>query len=142
MTAAAAARPEPVRNAALSAAGLTTLVGLVLTILVVTRVLTPGDSAVLGPALASAIPTVVGAVSTVVAAFHARQRVTPLAAPLNAAGEQLLTAAQAAVAAGLTGPAQQPGVADHAAGGPRSEAARQAALNQPDQQPPAPPATG
>jgi protein-S-isoprenylcysteine O-methyltransferase Ste14 len=87
-----AARPEPVRNAALSAASITAVVGLVLTILVVTHVLTPDDSAILGPALATAIPTVVGAVSAVVAALRARLRVTPLSDPRDAAGQPLLTA--------------------------------------------------
>jgi hypothetical protein len=96
-------RPEPVRNAALSAASLTSVVGLVLTILVVTHVLTPEDSAVLGPALATATPTVVGAVSAVVAALRARAKVTPLSDPRDAAGRQLL------------GRQQEPGVADHAA---------------------------
>jgi hypothetical protein len=81
-----AARPEPVRNAALSAASITAVVGLVLTILVVTHVLTPDDSAILGPALATAIPTVVGA------ALRARLRVTPLSDPRDAAGQPLLTA--------------------------------------------------
>jgi hypothetical protein len=87
-----AARPEPVRNAALSAASLTAVVGLVLTILVVTHVLTPDDSAILGPALASGIPTVVGAVSAVVAALRARLQVTPLSDPRDATGQRLLTA--------------------------------------------------
>ena len=113
-------RPEPVRNAALSAAGLTTLVGAVLTVLVVTRVLTPGDSAVLGPALASAIPTVVGAVSTVLAALRARSQVTPLSDPRNAAGVPLVNAGLVRAAelsgratAGL--PSQQTPGPDHAA---------------------------
>jgi hypothetical protein len=83
-------RPEPVRNAALTAASLTSVVGLVLTVLVLTHVLTPDGSAVLGPALASAVPTIVGAVSAVVAALRARLKVTPLSDPRNAAGEQLL----------------------------------------------------
>lgn len=97
------ARPEPVRNAAAVAASLTTVVGLVLTLLVVGHVLTPDDSAVLGPALAAAVPTVVGAVSAVVAALRARLKVTPLSDPRDAAGQPLL------------GRAQTPGVADHAA---------------------------
>lgn len=87
-----AARPEPVRNAALSAASITALVGLVLTILVVTHVLTPDDSATLGPALATAIPTVVGAVSAVVAALRSRLKVTPLSDPRDVTGQPLLTA--------------------------------------------------
>lgn len=83
-------RPEPVRNAALTAASLTTVVGLVLTVLVLTHVLTPDGQAVLGPALASAIPTVVGAVSAVVGALRARLHVTPLSDPRSAAGIPLV----------------------------------------------------
>jgi hypothetical protein len=86
------ARPEPVRNAAAVAASITTVVGLVLTLLVVSHVLTPDDSAILGPALASAVPTVVGAVSAVVAALRARLKVTPLADPRDAAGQALVAA--------------------------------------------------
>lgn len=102
-----AGRPEPVRNAALSAASITSVVGLVLTVLVLTHTLTPDDSDVLGPALASAIPTVVGAVSAVVAALRARLQVTPLSAPQDANGMRLVTE--------IPGRRQTPGVADHAA---------------------------
>lgn len=83
-------RPEPVRNAAAAAAAITTVVGLVLTVLVVSHVLTPDDSATLGPALATALPTVVGAVSAVVAALRARLKVTPLSDPRSAAGLPLV----------------------------------------------------
>lgn len=114
------ARPEPVRNAAAAASGLTTLVGLVLTVLVATHVLTPDGSAVLGPVLASAIPTAVGAVSTLVAALRARGKVTPLSAPVSAAGLQLVEVGEGVAAAIRTaarrpGP-QTPGEADHSAG--------------------------
>jgi protein-S-isoprenylcysteine O-methyltransferase Ste14 len=102
-----AARPEPVRNAAAVAASITTAVGLVLTILVVTHVLTPDDSATLGPALATALPTLVGAVSAVVAALRARLKVTPLSAPRDADGQRLV--------AEIPGRGQTPGVPDHAA---------------------------
>jgi hypothetical protein len=101
------ARPEPVRNAATVAASITTVVGLVLTLLVITHVLTPDDSAVLGPALGTALPTVVGAVSTIVAALRARLKVTPLSDPRDAAGLALV--------AEIPGRRQTPGVADHAA---------------------------
>lgn len=112
-------RPEPVRNAAAAASALTSVVGVVLLVLVVTHVLTPEGSAILGPALAAAIPTAVGAVSTLAAAFHARGKVTPLAAPLSAAGLQLVEVGQELVAAveqvrRRPGP-QTPGVPDHAA---------------------------
>lgn len=100
-------RPEPVRNAALVASGLTTVVGLVLTLLVVAHVLTPDTSATLGPALASALPTVVGAVGTVVAALRARRHVTPLSDPRNAAGLPLVAA--------TTLPSRQTPGPDHAA---------------------------
>jgi len=89
---AASGRPEPVLGAATGASALTSLAGIVLLVLVFTHVITPGGQAVLGPALASAIPTVVGAVSTVVAAYRARAKVTPLSDPRNAAGERLLAA--------------------------------------------------
>jgi hypothetical protein len=102
-------RPEPVRNAALTAASLTSVVGLVLTVLVLTHVLTPDGSAVLGPALASAVPTIVGAVSAVVAALRARLKVTPLSDPRNAAGEQLLALAARVL------PSQQTPGPDHSA---------------------------
>jgi len=105
-----AKRPQPVLGAAGAAAGLTTLVGLVLTLLVVTRVLTPGDSAVLGPAIASAVPTVVGAVSTVLAALRARTKVTPLADPRDAIGNRLVSAVPARL------PSQETPGPDHAAG--------------------------
>lgn len=113
-------RPEPVLGAASIASAATTLVGLVLTVLVLTHVLTPAGSATLGPALAAAIPTLIGAVSTIVAAFRARSQVTPLSDPrvLTAAGE--LVSVSEAVATAVreaTRPAgpQTPGVADHAA---------------------------
>lgn len=112
-------RPEPVRNAAALASGLTTAAGLVLTLLVAFHVLTPDGSAILGPVLASAVPTVVGAVSTLVAALHARGKVTPLSAPVSAAGLQLVevgrdVAAAVAEVRRRPGP-QTPGVGDHAA---------------------------
>jgi hypothetical protein len=107
---AAPSRPEPVIVAAGAASLLTTLVA---------HVLTPAGSATLGPTLAAAIPTVLGAVGTIVAAFHARGRVTPLSDPrllgavvdLVTTGEQVATAVAAARPAG----AQRPGVPDHAA---------------------------
>jgi hypothetical protein len=113
-------RPEPVLNAAAIASLLTTLTGLTLTALAATHVLTPAGSATLGPVLAAAIPTVIGAASTLVAAFRARAKVTPLTDPrvLTAAGDLIsvgqavaIAARQAARAAGP----QTPGVADHAA---------------------------
>jgi hypothetical protein len=113
-------RPEPVRNAAAIASLLTTLAGVVLVVLVLNHVLTPEGSAVLGPALAAAIPTFVGAVSTIIAALHARGRVTPLASPdLAALGIQLVEAGENVAetfrqAVRRPGP-QAPGVADHAA---------------------------
>lgn len=113
-------RPEPVLGAAGAASALTGLAGVILTVLVLAHVLTPEGSAVLGPALASAIPTVIGAVGTLLAALHARSRVTPLSDPavLNAAGE-LVRVGEAITSAVRTGtrPAgpQVPGVADHAA---------------------------
>lgn len=113
-------RPEPVLGAASIASAATTLVGLVLTVLALTHVLTPAGSATLGPALAAAIPTLIGAASTIVAAFRARSQVTPLADPrlLDALG-QLVTVeqtVQTAVRQAIrpAGP-QTPGVADHAA---------------------------
>lgn len=106
-------RPEPVRNAAAVASAVTTAVGLVLTVLVVTHVLTPAGGAILGPALASAVPTVVGAVSTIVAALHARGQVTPLSAPVSAAGLALIETGQAVAGAVeqavKLGPPRRPG---------------------------------
>jgi hypothetical protein len=87
-------RPEPVRNAAAVASALTAVAGAVLLVLVLTHVLTPEGSAVLGPALATAIPTAVGAVSTLAAALHARGKVTPLSAPVSAAGVALVEAGE------------------------------------------------
>lgn len=114
-----AARPEPVRNAAAVASALTTLAGLVLLVLVFAHVITPEGQAVLGPALAAAIPTAVGAVSTIVAGLRARGQVTPLSAPLSAAGVQLVEVGQevaAAIAEARRAPGPQiPGRADHAA---------------------------
>lgn len=115
---AAPARPEPVLIAAGVASAATTLVGLATTVLVAAHVLTPAGSATLGPTLAAAIPTVLGAVGTIAAAFHARGRVTPLSDPrLLPAVEQLVETgvevASAVVAARPAG-AQRPGVADHA----------------------------
>jgi hypothetical protein len=95
------------------------------------HVLTPDDSAILGPALAAAIPTVVGAASAVVAALRARLKVTPLSDPRNAAG-QALTARPPIP--------QRPGVADHAAPEEApTEAMRQAHLNEPVDYPESPP---
>jgi hypothetical protein len=87
-------RPEPVRNAAALASALTTLAGVVLLVLVLTHRLTPEGSAILGPALAAAIPTVVGAASTLLTALHARGKVTPLSAPVSAAGVALVEAGE------------------------------------------------
>ena len=120
MTETAQSRPEPVLGAAAVASALTTLAGLVLTILVLTHVLTPEGSTTLGPALASAIPTVIGAIATIAAAFHARAKVTPLSDPriltaagdLVAVGEQLAGAVRQATRP--PGP-QTPGHADHVA---------------------------
>lgn len=114
-------RPEPVLNAATVAASLTSLAGVVLLVLVLTHVLTPDGQAVLGPALATAIPTVVGAVGTLAAAFRARGKVTPLSDPVSAAGVALVelsdagTAVVNAVREARRPPgAQRPNVADHA----------------------------
>lgn len=118
-------RPEPVLGAAAAASALTSLAGLVLLVLVLTHAITPEGQATLGPALASAIPTVVGAAATMAAAWHARSRVTPLSDPmttaLTSAGEvlvELVTAGEsiATAVSEVRRPAgrQQPGVADHA----------------------------
>lgn len=112
-------RPEPVRNAAAAASAITTVTGLVLLGLVFAHVITPEGQAILGPALASAVPTVVGAVSTLIAGLRARSQVTPLSAPISAAGLELVEAtAEVADAIARTvrrpGP-QTPGHADHAA---------------------------
>jgi hypothetical protein len=117
---AAPSRPEPVVVAAGAASLLTTLVGLVVTVLAAAHVLTPDGASTLGPVLAGAIPTLIGAASTIAAAVHARGKVTPLSDPrvvgavLSAveAGEQVATAVVAATRP--AGP-QTPGVADHAA---------------------------
>jgi hypothetical protein len=114
------ARPEPVLSAAMIASAATTLAGLLLTVLVATHVLTPDGSATLGPALAAAIPTLIGAASTMIAAFRARSKVTPLSDPavLTAAGELINVGEAVATAVRQAirpaGP-QTPGVADHAA---------------------------
>lgn len=108
------ARPQPVLNAASAAAGLTAAVGLVLTVLVVTHVLTPDDSAILGPAIAAAAPATVGALSTVLAALRARRAVTPLSSPQTASGLALVPASPE-TPPGRPGGAQRPGEADHAA---------------------------
>jgi hypothetical protein len=117
--AAAPGRPEPVLGAAGVASALTSAAGALLIVLVATHVITPEGSAVLGPVLASAVPTAVGAVATLLAALHARGKVTPLAAPVSAAGLALVevgedVAAALAEATRRPGP-QTPGVADHAA---------------------------
>lgn len=115
-----ATRPEPVLAPAAIASALTTLAGLVLTVLVLTHVLTPAGSATLGPALASAIPTLIGAVATIAAALRARGKVLPLDDPRVAeAWQQILTAEQGVQTAveeviRPAGP-QTDGVADHAA---------------------------
>jgi hypothetical protein len=113
-------RPEPVLIAAGVASGLTSLAGLLLTILAAVHVLTPEGASTLGPVLASAIPTVIGAVGTIAAALHARSKVTPLSDPrvLTAAGDLLSVgeAVSTAVRDALRPPGvQTPGVADHAA---------------------------
>jgi hypothetical protein len=112
-------RPEPVLTSAVVASLATTVAGLTLTTLVVTHVLTPEGSAILGPALASAIPTVIGAVGTLAAALRARRQVTPLSAPIAASGTALIEATVEVVDAirQATRPAgpQTPGRADHAA---------------------------
>jgi hypothetical protein len=111
-------RPEPVLGAAGAASALTSVVGVVLLVLVFAHVITPDGQAVLGPALASAIPTVVGAVATLVAALRARGQVTPLSAPVSAAGVALVEAGESIAAAvrEVSRPAgpQVPGVPDHA----------------------------
>lgn len=121
-------RPEPVLGAAAVASGLTSLAGLVLLVLVLAHVLTPEGQAVLGPALAAAVPSVVGAVGTLAAAWHARGKVTPLSDPmttaLTSAGTVLVELVEAgetvatAVTEARRAPGKQtPGVADHAAPG-------------------------
>jgi hypothetical protein len=115
----ATGRPQPVLGAAAVASVLTTAAGAALTVLVATHVLTPEGSAVLGPVLAAVIPTAVGTVGTLLAALHARGKVTPLSAPVSAAGLALVEAGtQVAEAVGRAtrrpGP-HTPGVADHAA---------------------------
>jgi hypothetical protein len=118
----AVGRPEPVRNAAAIASAVTGITGLALTILVLTHVLTPEGSAVLGPALASAIPTVLGAVGSIAAALHSRTKVTPLSSPdLAALGLQLVETGENVAGAfrqavRRPGP-QTPGHPDHAAPG-------------------------
>lgn len=113
-------RPEPVLGSAAIASAATTLVGLVLTCLVLAHVLTPAGSAILGPALASAIPTVIGAASTLVAAWRARGKTLPLADPRVAQAWQQIVASEQGIATAVTevrrapGP-QTAGVADHAA---------------------------
>lgn len=110
-------RPEPVRNAAVVASTVTAITGLVLTLLVVTHVLTPDDSAVLGPALATAIPTVVGAVGGILAALRARLKVTPLSDPRNALGKALVSVdlVKAAEAGSGILPSRRTSGPDHAA---------------------------
>jgi hypothetical protein len=113
-------RPQPVLNAAAVASAVTGLSGVLLTLLVAFHVLTPEGSAILGPVLASAIPTALGAAGTLAAALHARSKVTPLSAPVSAAGIVLVEAAGQvadAVRAARRPPGPQtPGVPDHAAG--------------------------
>jgi hypothetical protein len=115
-------RPEPVVGAAAAASALTSLAGLVLLVLVLTHTITPHGQAVLGPALASAIPTTVGAVATLVAAYRARSKVTPLSDPVSAAGVALVeleeagqTVADAVREVRRPPGKQRPDVADHAA---------------------------
>jgi hypothetical protein len=110
-------RPEPVRNAAAIASAVTGITGLALTILVLTHVLTPEGSAVLGPALASAIPTVLGAVGSIAAALHSRTKVTPLSDPRNALGHALVSVDLVRAAEGLRRlPSQGTPGPDHSAG--------------------------
>jgi hypothetical protein len=85
-----APRPQPVLGAATAAGTLTAIVGLLLTVAVVAHWITPDDSAILGPALSTAITAVVGAGSAIVAALKARQQVTPLVSPRNADGIELV----------------------------------------------------
>lgn len=115
-------RPEPVLGAAAVASGLTSLAGLVLLVLVLAHVLTPQGQAVLGPAIAAAVPSIVGAVGTLAAAWHARSRVTPLSDPLSSSLTALVELTDAATGLStavseVRRPAgkQTPGVADHAA---------------------------
>lgn len=90
--------------------------------------------------LAGAVMALGAYVAPVWQAHKARAKVTPLSDPRDADGTPLV----ADLGDGSTGtpyagpvlptgrPAQQPDVADHAPDGPRSEAARQAALNEPE----------
>jgi hypothetical protein len=116
-------RPEPVLGAAGVAAALTSLSGLVLLILVLSHVLTPDGQAILGPALATSIPTVVGAITTLAAAWRARGKTLPLDDPRVAQAWQQILDAEQGVATAVSevrrppGP-QTDGVADHAAPDP------------------------
>lgn len=85
-----APRPQPVLGAATAAGTLTAIVGLLLTLGVVLHWITPDDSAILGPAVSTAITALVGAASAIVAALRARQQVTPLVSPRNADGVALV----------------------------------------------------
>jgi hypothetical protein len=112
-------RPEPVIVAAGAASLLTTLVGLAVIVLAASHLLTPAGASTLGPVLAGAIPTVLGALSTIAAAIRSRGQVTPLSDPrlpaavddLIVTGEQVATAINTARRPGP----QTAGVADHAA---------------------------
>jgi hypothetical protein len=85
-----ASRPQPVLGAATAAGTLTAVVGLLLTLGVVLHWITPDDSAILGPALSTAVTAVVGAASAIIAALRARSQVTPLLSPRNAEGIELV----------------------------------------------------
>lgn len=81
---------EPVVNAATVASGVTAVAGGLLTLAVVFHWITPDDSAVLGPALGTAVASIVGIVSTIAAAVRARRQVTPLADPRAPDGTRLV----------------------------------------------------
>lgn len=111
-------RPEPVLGAAAVASALTTVAGLVLLVLVFAHVITPDGQAILGPALASAIPTVVGAVSTLLAAWKARKGTVPLADPRVAQAWAEIVAAERTVAGAVRSarlPSQETPGPDHSA---------------------------
>jgi hypothetical protein len=83
-------QPQPVTNATSWAAAVTAVVGAVLTCLVAFGVITPDARDQLTAALTTAVPTVVGVASAILAGRHARSRVTPLARPRDAQGRVLV----------------------------------------------------
>lgn len=86
-------RPQPVLDAAKGAAALTTLVGGALTLLAAFGITVPDPEGVTRAvvAIATALVTLVAAGSTLLAALRARDRVTPLEAPVSADGVPLVT---------------------------------------------------